>query len=169
MVSLQKTRKSEANSRTGLQTRTTTRGNKMKKLTLALIAAVLIFSASDASARGYSSRSYSSRSYSSRSYSRPPVIHNHTTIIHRDSGSGSLMPFALGMMMGHNSNPQPQTVIVDPQQVQPGIVSPPPVVEQAAVSVKEDDGIGPFGVMVMILAAIALVVSIVSYIKRSQA
>lgn len=88
------------------------------------------------------------------------------------------MPFALGMMMGHNSPPQPQTVIV--QQPQPIAVAPaapvaapipvapvaaaPAVVkEEVTVADKEDPLFTPFNVfiaMIIVLGVASLIVGV---------
>lgn len=161
----------------------------MKKLIVIALLATMLFSVTDAFA-GYTSRSsYVSRSTTfsrpsySRSYSAPTprsyapsyrsapsaprnttTIINRNTTVHSGSSGGGIAgnPFFWMWAMGNHGNQQPQTVIVQPQQVQPGVVgpvqaAPAPVVEQvAAAPVEEDNGIGPFGVFMLMIAAVAV-------------
>ncbi len=150
----------------------------MKKLIAIAFIAITLLSSTDAFA-GYSrSSSYVSRSttYSRPSYSRPSysaptprsyspsyrsaaprnttTINRNTTIHHDTSGGIAGNPFFWMWAFGNHGNQQPpQQIIVQPQ-AQPGIIGP---AQEVMAAPQEDDGIGPMGVLALILAGLALV------------
>lgn len=91
------------------------------------------------------------------------------------------MPFALGMMMGHNSSPQPQTVIVQQPQsvavapaapvaapipVAPVAAAPAVVKEEVIVADKEDDSLSPLQTAMLIFAGIGLITFFLKSIRK---